>query len=270
MTFIKKHYEKVLLSIVLLGLAVAAAALPLQVARVRTFIDETVISLPRTTTPKPFKPLDEYLTTNEVVVKRFEGPVEFDFSAPHNLFNPVIWKKGRSGRLEKFATGTEIGPGALVVTNITELRLTVEFEKPEAVGSVGDNYRYHFTVTRDTDSNPKRPQTATRGIPNTLFLLTKVDGPPNQPTALHLQFKDEKQEIVVGKDKPFVRVIGYAADLKYPRDTRPYLRKRVKDVLTLRDDPEKYKIVAITTNEVVLSAESTQKRTTLRLNAPPD
>lgn len=266
MGFIKKHYEKILLSVVLLGLAVAAAGLPLQVSHVRQYLDETVGGMARTAA-KPFKPLDDYLNTNQIVLQRFAGPVEFSFSSPHNIFNPVLWRKRPDGRLEKISSSSEIGPGALVVTKIEELKLTIEFDKAEAVGTGGE-FRYHFIVTRDTDANPRKSQTATPNVQNTLFMLTRVDGPPNEPTALHLQLKGEKGEVVVSKEKPFVRTIEYAADLRYPRDNPPQLfnRRRVKDVLTLKGDAEKYKIVALSPSEVVLSADSTQKRTTIRMN----
>ncbi|MBI2946339.1 MAG: hypothetical protein HYY23_01750 [Verrucomicrobia bacterium] len=267
MSSIKKHYEKVLLSIVLLGLAVAAAALPLQVSHVRQFLDETVTREVRRD-PKPFKPLDDYLKTNETVLHQFSGPVEFNFSTPHNVFNPVTWRKRPDGRLEKILIGTE-GPTALVVTNIDELRLVIQFDKAEPNSANPDQFRYFFTIIKDTDPNPRKSQTAVLGQPNALFQLTKVDGPPGEPTALHLQFKEPKHEVVVAKEKPFVAVIGHAADMLYPRDNKPFLRVRKNSTLNLPRDPEKYKIVAITTNEVVLSAESTGKRTAIAYHPSP-
>ena len=270
MAFLKKHYEKVLLSIVLAGLAAAAAALPLQVSRVRQFLDETVSGVARTK-PKELKPLDDYLSTNAVIVKQFEGPIDFAFSTPHNLFNPVVWKKRADNRLEKIITSTESGAGAFIVTNINELKLTIEYDRAEAISGATNQFRYHFTVTRDADANPRKSQIASLRVPNTAFTLTQVDGTPGEPTGLHLQLKDVKQEITVAKDKPFVRTTGFAADLKYPRDnkTLPFNRKRKNDVLTIPGDTEKYKIVAIDLNGVVLSAESSQKRTAIPFNAAP-
>jgi hypothetical protein len=65
MEFLKKHYEKLILSVVLLGLAAVAAGLPLKVnqekekeeARKNDLINPTV---------KPFPPVD--LATNKVVL----------------------------------------------------------------------------------------------------------------------------------------------------------------------------------------------------------
>ncbi|MBM3836453.1 MAG: hypothetical protein FJ398_00595 [Verrucomicrobia bacterium] len=267
MLFLKKHYEKILLSVVLLGLAVAAAALPLQVSHVRQFLDETVTREVRRD-PKPFKPLDEYLKTNEMVVKQFEGSVEFNFSSPHNVFNPVTWRKAPNGRIDKILMGTE-GPTALVVTNIDELRLVIQFDKAEPVTGNPDQFRYFFTIIKDTDPAPRKSKTAMLGQQNDMFQLTRVEGPVGDPTALHLEFKEPKFQVVVTKEKPFVAVIGHAADMLYPRDSKPFQRVRRNSILNLPRDPEKYKIVAITKNEVVLSAESTGKRTTIAYHPSP-
>src|SRR5207237_1938182 len=93
MQFVKKHYEKVLLSIVLLGLAGAAAALPWQVSHERDRLEEIQGNLTVKVKAKPFKPLDAWLTTNKTVLARLESPLNLEFSGQHNLFNPVPWKK---------------------------------------------------------------------------------------------------------------------------------------------------------------------------------
>src|SRR5512141_591788 len=99
MDFVKKHYEKVLLSIVLLGLAVAAAALPWQVSHVRERLNEIERNLTVKVKAKPFKPLDEWLNTNKTLVARLEKPLDVELAGVHNLFNPVVWKKLPDGRL---------------------------------------------------------------------------------------------------------------------------------------------------------------------------
>ena len=57
MEFLKKHYEKVLLSVVLVGLAVAAALLPIKVAAVRETLEQATRRY-ESRTVKPLKPLD--------------------------------------------------------------------------------------------------------------------------------------------------------------------------------------------------------------------
>src|ERR1041385_6561905 len=128
MQFLKKHYEKVLLSIVLLGLAAAAAALPWQVSHERDRLEEIRRNLTVKVKPKPFKPLDDWITTNKTTLARLESPLNLELSGPHNLFNPVPWKKMNDNRLVPIRTGSELGPGALKIAQIKELKLTVSFE----------------------------------------------------------------------------------------------------------------------------------------------
>src|SRR2546423_885824 len=103
MQFLKKHYEKILLSVVLLGLAAASAALPLLVSQVREQIDSTVKGVVKSK-PKPWTPLEDYLSTNRAVVRRIEGPFKIQLSGGHNLFNPVRWVRQTDGRITKVAT----------------------------------------------------------------------------------------------------------------------------------------------------------------------
>ena len=111
MDFIKKHYEKIVLSVVLLSLAVGAALLPLKVSDVRQNLEDTQAGLTVRSKPKLFKPVD--LTTNEIVVKRSLNVKPFDFATPHNIFNPVEWRKKPDGGLIKMETGTEAGGGRI-------------------------------------------------------------------------------------------------------------------------------------------------------------
>jgi hypothetical protein len=69
--------------------------------------------------------------------------------------------------------------------------------------------------------------------------------------------------VTVSKDKPFKRVEAYSADLKYD------LEKPVKNFAGLRGGSrlefggEDYIVVAVDAGEVILSAQSNQKKTTL-------
>ena len=71
MQFLKAHYEKVILSVVLLGLAAVAALMPMRVAqeRERQEAREREITNPKV---KEYQPLD--LTTNATVLARIEQP----------------------------------------------------------------------------------------------------------------------------------------------------------------------------------------------------
>ena len=98
MDFLKKHYEKVLLGAVLLGLAVAVGFLPFKITS-----DKEELEKKRDQLIHPnVKPLaNQDLAQPESMLQRLTIPVALDFSAPHKLFNPMPWQKAQDGRLIK-------------------------------------------------------------------------------------------------------------------------------------------------------------------------
>jgi len=84
---------------------------------------------------------------------------------------------------------------------------------------------------------------------------------------LDLSDTPDKPIVISGKDKPFKRVDGYMADLRYVPEDRRFVGRRVGDRITLAG--EDYNIVAITENEVVLSAKSNQKKWTIKYSPTP-
>jgi hypothetical protein len=269
MQFFKKHYEKILLSIVLLGLAIAAAALPLQVSAVRERLEEINKNLTIKVKAKPFRPLDDWISSNKTVLARLEAPLNLDFAGPHNLFNPVQWKKMADGRLIPMRTGSELGPGALTVKQIRELTLTIMFEGVAPNTSPGEAPKYKLSIKNEAEKN-SRPDERTVSMETprlNRFELISVQGSTNEPTGLVIKLREDFEPITVTKDKPFQRIEGYAADMLYPPAKQVLNNKRKGDEIKLENDPERYKIVAITRNEVVLSADSNKRRTIIKYNA---
>jgi hypothetical protein len=276
MQFIKKHYEKVLLSIVLLGLALAAAWLPWQVAHERERLEEIGRNLTVKVKAKPFKPLDAWLTTNKAALARLETPLNLELSGPHNLFNPVQWKKMTDGRLIPIRTGSEWGPLALKVLNIRELMMTVSFpgvqtNSPGETANPNEPPKYQINILNEAERNHRELKVVfSPTLPHLeRFDLVSIQGPTNDPTGLVLRLRHETEPITVLKDKPFQRVEGYEADLEYPpaKQQTKMANKRKGDEIKLEGDPEHYKIVAITQDEVVLSADSNKKHIRLKYNA---
>src|SRR5262245_7011776 len=98
MDFLKKNYEKVLLSVVLLGLVVAVGYLPFKISSEKDKLEAMRVSLaPKA---KPLPPLD--LSTQEVTLKLMADPPVVNFSDPNRLFNPMLWQKAADGHLIKF------------------------------------------------------------------------------------------------------------------------------------------------------------------------
>lgn len=268
MQFLKNHYEKIVLSLVLLGLAVAAGALPMRVSSEKENIESTVGGIVRTQ-PKPFEDYTDYRSTNQALVTRLKNPDKLELHQGHNVFNPVQWKKAADGRVFKIQNGNELGAGALIVSNISELRLTVSFE---GLSGAADNPLYEISVIRETEPTPKQTRRVSRKTPkNNLFELISVEGPPDAPTELVIQLNGQKvqEPIHFSKEKPYSRVIGYSADLYYPIEKQNFPNRKVRDELDLKND-EKHKIVAITPEEVVLSAQSSQKRTIIKQRPASD
>jgi hypothetical protein len=129
--------------------------------------------------------------------------------------------------------------------------------------------RYIIGVERQAAPNPsqrsRRQHYSSLNDKNETYTIRAVQGPPEDPTQLVLGLTDSGEEAVLTKDKPFRRVDGFMADLKYDPESKKWANQRVGASLKFGDD--EYIIVAINQNEVVLSAKSNQKKTTLPYNS---
>ena len=258
MDFLKKHYEKILLSVVLLGLVLAlvfmAFIIPSEQQKVKdmstSIIRGHVVALTN---------LD--LTTESNIIVRLQSPYPLDFDTTNKLFNPVEWRRTPDGRLIKAA---RTNPQAAVVTRITPLYLALTLESVET-NEFGA--RYVISVERQAAANLAMRRKQNRYISmddakKDVFTLKQVKGPPENPEALVLILADTGQTIQLSKDKPFRRVDAYTADVKYDPDRMTWSQQRVGNHLRFAGDD--YTIVDINSSEVVLSAQSNQKKWTLR------
>ncbi len=259
MDFLKKHYEKILLGVVLLGLVGAMVFLPFMILHDRTMLDDTrmgIISHP----VKPLPPLD--LTGESNTAQRLQLPYQLDLETTNKLFNPVEWERAVDNTLIKISTGNEIGPHAVKIARLTPLYFTLTLD---SVQTNEFGVRYIIGVERQaapvTWQRAKRQHYASVGEKNEAFTITDVQGPPADPTQLILQLTDSGETATLSREKPFHRVDGYLVDLKYRPEGKSWDSQRVGGDLKFAGDD--YIIVAINRNEVVLSAASNQKKTTL-------
>ena len=261
MDFLKKHYEKILLGVILLGLVAAAVLLPFMIMR-----DHDALEAERTSIvnrpPKPLAALD--LTPESNAIQRLQLPDNLDFETTNKLFNPVQWQRAISGNLIKLASGNE--SHAVVVTKITPLYLVLTLDSVET-----NEFGARYIIGVERQAAPLEYQRARRqhysslNDKNETYTIIAVKGTPENPTQLILRLTDTGEEAVLSKDKPFQRVDGYMADLKFDPESKKWLNQRVGSSLKFGDD--EYIIVAINQNEVVLSAKSNQKKTTLTYNS---
>jgi hypothetical protein len=263
MDFLKKHYEKVLLGVVLLGLAVAAAFLPFKIASEKQKLEE----LRNQYMPKKVKPLTNLdLTLPDSVLKRTAVPAMVDFSLPNRLFNPMPWQKAADGHLIK-VEAANIGPNAVAITKMVPLYLRLKLND---VTTTDAGARCKVGVENDAAVNlkdRKKEKYCKVGDKNETFVLRDIKTSPDDPTnaTVVLELNDTGQRVTVTKDQLFQRVEGYMVDLKYAPESQTWPRRRVGASLSF--NREDYNIVVITENEVVLSAKSNQKKWTINYKA---
>ena len=265
MDFVKKHYEKILLSVVLLGLLGALVFLPYLISKDQEQLRDYSTSLVQGH-PTPLVPPD--LSAESNIIERLKSPYKLDFTTTNLLFNPVRWQKTVDNRFIKLPAGNEAS--LVVVTNITPLYLVITLDSIETnlLATNELQARYQVSVERQAAAVPgqrgRRPHYASVGekIENA-FTVQEVKGTLENPNQLQLvlQLADTGERAVVSKDKPFRRVDGYMADMRYDPENRAWQKQRLGSVLKFGDD--EYIIVAINQNSVIVSARSNQKKTTL-------
>jgi hypothetical protein len=258
MGFVKKHYEKILLAAVLLGLVGALVFLPFMIANDRDRMDRISTGIIHGAV-KPLPALDMAQESN--VIQRLQSSYHLDLSTTNKLFNPVKWQKTVDGSWIKVNTG-DVGPAAVVVTKITPLYFSLKLDSVETnVFGV----RYAITVEQQAALYPsaRRPHQhyASVGEKNDIFTIQSVKGPAANPSQLTLTLTDSGETVTLSKNKPYMRVDGYAANLRYDPEKKVFEDRRVGSYITI--DGANYIIVAINQNEVILSAQLNQKKTTL-------
>jgi hypothetical protein len=255
MDFLKKHYEKILLGVVLTGLAVAIAFLFFRISADKQELEDIRAKL---TNPRVQWLPDLNMEPPRLALERLSAAAKFDFSAPNKLFNPLTWQK--SG--DRLIPATKVGPSVLSVSNISPLYLKLTLDSVTASES---GARYVIGVENQAAAQPSkraRKQTYCKvGDKTESFTLLEVKGPPEDPQQLVVQLSDGERG-TISKDQPFQRVDGYTADLRYDLEHKLWTKWRVGAPLTFNG--EDYTIVAISQNEVVLLARSNQKKWTIK------
>ena len=111
MDFIKKHYEKIILGIVLAGLVGALVFMMFYISSDRDEMEKKTTSVIN----PPSKGLTNLdLTANNATLSRLASPYKLDFETGNRVFNPVDWGKTSDNSLIRAA---KVGPQTCVVTN---------------------------------------------------------------------------------------------------------------------------------------------------------
>lgn len=263
MELFRKHYEKIILSIVLLLLVVAAVYLPARVQAVNRNI-ESVIGREN---PKPFTPLN--IETNAAILEQSRKKLRVKLSGTkHNLFNPVGWIKNKDGNLIKDPFYGIRGPEALIAKKIDPLYFSIEYDN---IVTNGAEIFYSFGVTRQADAkkaNRRRMMRRARiGEKTDIFTLKEMRGETTRPEEFVIRLLADNREIRVSgeKSKPYKEIAGYTVDLIYRPDGKKFNAKRKGD--TIKIAKKWCEIVVVSENEVVVKDSGTTKQTTIRVNA---
>jgi hypothetical protein len=262
MEFLKKHYEKMVLCVVLLGLAGAVLWMKSALEQVKTSVTTGDVSgPPRRSAP----PTNLDLSADQQSLAQVTNPPPLLLSGVHNLFNPVTWKRRSNGDLFKIL---KTGPDALVVLNIVPLYMIITFES-------ADPPIYHLSIQSNVDLKMPKPPPAYRVRPrigekinSAPFVILGIKGAENDPTEINLEIKATGETNVwVSKSKPYQQVESYIADLKYDPDALTLLKQKAGNEIRLDNDP--YNIVEITNDAVRVQARRTTKVTEIKWTNSP-
>lgn len=257
MDFLKKHYEKIILAVVLLGLAGAAAYLPFSVSAIRAELEESI----RPRKPKEFQQKD--LSESLALLNRAKNPEHIRLAGPdHNTFNPVGWLED-NGTLVKDRFYGHKGPNAVEILATEPLYLTIEFNADKELDV--ENPKYSFSVTREAAEKRSERRRMTRNArlrdKNDIFILREVKGDALRPESFVLELLASNKTITVNAQEPYSEIAGYKADLEYAAGRRKFTSVMKGDKISI--DKRNYEIVFVSETEVVLSDEKTSKHTTI-------
>ncbi len=259
MDYLKKHYEKLVLFVVLFGLAASAFWLTNQVGAIRTTLEEQL----RTATGGKQKSLPRAdLTNASVALARIGGNYQVVLDGEHKTFNPARWIKSGDGYRRQSDKAV-----AVVVGKVGPLNLNLTYT---GVAGTPENIRYQFTVEKAYEKLPakQRPLTVslTEGTKNETFMLREVKGAKESATEVVVELVDGGAKVELVRDKTFSKVFGYAADLKVENSNREYPKRRQDDSVNVNGTS--YKIISITPEEVIFEAPN-KTRTSLKPAATP-
>src|SRR6266404_3961731 len=197
MDFLKKHYEKVLLGVVLLGLAVAVAFLPFKIASEKQTLEEARIKLIQ----RPVKPLTNIdLTVPDTALKRVSASFSFDLTTTNKVFNPVPWQSAADKHLIKVGE-QNIGPRAVVITKTTPLYLSLTLD---SVSVVEAGPKYIIGVQKEAAPNPsqrtKKEVSCSLNVKSDFMIVREVKGKPEDPAQVIIELTDTGERGVVTKE----------------------------------------------------------------------
>jgi hypothetical protein len=260
MDFLKKHYEKVLLGVMLAGLIGVLVFMIFYISTDKTDMETKRDSL---TNPRVKALTNLDLTLQEDAASRLKSAYHLDLETTNKLLNPGEWQKALDGGLVPVKkTGLQVA----VVTNITPLYLVISLD---SVTTNELGARYVVRVERQAAPPPNKRHPTPHYVSvgdkaNDAFALTEVKGPPENPDALMLKLVDSGEVVALPRDKPYRRVDGYMAYFRYDPERKAFPAKRNGDKIAFGGVD--YVIVEVNQNELILEDQSNHKKTSLHFS----
>ena len=258
MDFLKKHYEKILLGLVLAGLVGALVFMPFYISSdnaARAALTDTIIH-------SPVKELADLDLTPEVnVATRLQSAYNLDLETTNRVFNPMEWQKNQDGNIVPVAT--HVGPRMAIVTGITPLYLIITLDSV-TTNELGARYAIGVEKQGDKVLAKRRKQQRYVSVgdkANDTFALVSIKGAPENPDEVLIKLVDSGEQISFSREKPFRRVDAYAADFRYDPEKKVFRARRAGDKVSFNGTD--FIVDDVNENELILQDQSNQKKTSL-------
>jgi len=259
MDFLKKHYEKILLGLVLAGLIGALVFMPFYIASDNQQTADTIAEIIK----RPATELTNLdLTAANAVSARLRADYKLDLETGNRGFNPMEWQKNPDGTMVPLVGHT--GPQMVIVTNITPLYLIITLDTV-VTNELGT--RYAVGVEKQGEKVLAKRRKMQRFISkgdkaNETFALLDVKVTPENPDADELTIKlvDTGEVVVLSKQKPYRRVDAFAADFRYDPEKKTFRGRREGDKVSFNGT--EFLVDGVSQNELILQDQSNQKKTT--------
>jgi hypothetical protein len=257
MEFLKKHYEKIVLGVVLAGLVGALVFMPFYISSDNAATEETTRTIIMNPSAKELTNLDLSLPIG--VSTRLRQPYKLDLETTNRLFNPMEWQKLPDGTIVPMLS--HIGPQMVVVTNITPLYLIVSL-RSVVTNEIG--VRYSIGIERQAEKTPGKRREIQRSAAvgdkaNDLFSQLQIKGAPESPDEISLKLLDSGDVITFTREKPFRRIEAYAADFRYDPEKKVFRAKRAGEKVSFNGID--FIVDDVNQDELVLQDLSNQKKT---------
>ena len=257
MEFLKKHYEKIVLGVVLAGLLASLVFLPFYIAADKQKLTDLITSV---INPSVNALPDLDLSAQAAVATRLSSPFTLDLETGNKVFNPFEWQKSLDGKLIMKDTST--GAQMAVVTNIIALCLVLSLDSV-ITNDLGATYVVGIEKQASAMAVKRRKTLrylSAASKSNDTFSLVEVKGAADYPEALVVKLVDSGELATILRGQPFQRVDAYVANLSYPPEQKVFFC-RVNDKIAFGGS--EYVVQDISKNELILVDQSNQKKTSL-------